>query len=195
MGFAISRRIMAAANIKRHEINALLVLVAINERHRRLTTGLWAEYLDETLTPDQRAGTEAPPSQDNWSEAARFTTHPATAAPAYGLTFIPPRVAHEPWVIKTQWTAKEFMKILRRIRPSNQSLRWLTDYADVFVRTRHAEGPVPGLQIEGMPRGRMYTAPFTTAPSVQHTFAEPTTPSARNKMDVDEKVGNKITKP
>jgi hypothetical protein len=197
MGFAISRQIMQAANIERHDINAFLIVLAIHERQRPLNNGLWESYLRESMTPDQRSGGRPPPAENNWSEIRRFAHHPATLAPAYGFTFIPPQHSHEPWEIRTQWTADDFMRLLRRIRPSPQSLRWLTDYADVTVRTRHAEGPVPGLRIEIEP-GQMFPAPFISARAVPHAFARTlarlpatseTAPTQEaNSMEIDEDV-------
>ena len=163
MGFAISRRIMQAANISRHDINTFLIMIAIHERQHPSNNGLWERYLWESMMPDQRSGAAPPPAEDNWGETRHFANHPATWAPAYGLMFIPPQHAYEPWAIRTLWTAEDFMRLLRRIRPSTQSLRWLTDYADVTVRTRHVEGPVRGLRIEGMERGRMFPAPYISA--------------------------------
>ena len=206
MGFATSRRIMQAANVSRHNINAFLITLATHEQQHPLNNGLWERYLRESMTPDQRSGAAPPPAENNWSEARRFAHHPATREPAYGLTFIPPRHSYEPWEVRTQWTADDFMRLIRRIRPSTQSLRWLTDYADVTVRTRHAEGPVPGLRIEGMERGRMFPAPFISARAVPNAFARPParlpaapepTPTTQeeNVMEVNENVEGGDTNP
>ena len=107
------------------------------------------------MMPDQRSGVATPLAEDNWSEARCFANHPTTQLPAYGhgLMFIPPWHSHEPWEVHTQWTADDFMRLICRICPSTQSLRWLTDYANVMVQTQHVEGPVPSLRIEGMQMG------------------------------------------
>ena len=150
MGFAMSRCIMQATNISQHDINVFLIMLTIHKRQYPLNNGLWESYLWESMTPDQRSGTAPPPAENNWSEARCFANHPATWEPAYGLMFIPPQNAHKPWAICMQWTADNFMWLIHCIRPSTQSLRWLTDYANVTVWTQHTEGLVPSLRIEGM---------------------------------------------
>ena len=84
MGFAISRRIMQATNIERHDVNTFLIMLAIHKQQRPLNNGLW-----ESMTPDQRSGTVPPPPENNWSKTRHFAHHPATWEPAYGLMFIP----------------------------------------------------------------------------------------------------------
>ena len=102
--------------------------------------------------------------------------------------------------------ADDFMQLIHRIRPSTQSLRWLTDYTNVTVRTQHAEGPVPGLRIEGMQSGRMFLVPFIMAQTVPHAFATPLArlqammepvPTMReeNTMEVDRDVEGRDAKP
>ena len=117
MGFAMSRCIMQAANISQHDINVFLIMLTIHKRQHPLNNGLWESYLQESMMPDQRSGTAPPPAENNWSEARHFANHPATQEPAYGLTFIPPQNAHEPWAICMQWTADDFMWLIHHIQP------------------------------------------------------------------------------
>ena len=98
------------------------------------------------------------------------------------------------------------MQLICCIQPSTQSLRWLTDYANITVWAQHVEGPVPGLRIEGMERGHMFPAPFISARAVPNAFARPPvrspaalepTPTTQeeNIMEVDENVEGGDTNP
>jgi len=189
MGYALTRRIQAAG-IPRADVNAFLVVLATYERNQPLTTGLWRQVLRGSLTPDQRSGQSPSPALDNWRHLRRFSQHPSSTCEDYGLTFIPPRLDTEPWAIRTQWTMDEFMHLLLRIRPSERSLTQLTDFADTFVRSRHASGPFPGIQIAGMARGFMFTAPYISAPPSPDAFTETAPPPTPNDsaapMELDE---------
>ena len=71
------------------------------------------------------------------------------------------------------------------------SLTRLTVYGDMFVRTRHAQGPLRGITIEEMPAGRMFTATFIHAQPVPGAFQEstqtvPTQTNPTTAMEVDE---------
>ena len=201
MGFAMSRCIMQAANISRHHINMFLIMLTIHKRQHPLNNGLWESYLQESMMPDQRSGTAPPPGV---RQDASLTTLQLGNQHMDSCSY--PQNAHEPWAIHMQWMADDFMQRIHRIRPSTQSLRWRTDYADVTVWTRHVECPVPGLRIEGMQSGRMFLAPFITAQTVPHAFATPPvrtqattepTPTTweENTMEVDGDVEGRDVKP
>ena len=107
------------------------------------------------------------PPVDNWHHFHQFVAHHSSALPARGISFSPPENVAEPWTIRTNWTEGELMRMLLRVRPSERSLQELISYADLFVCTRHGNGPLAGIENAGVPVGRLFPAPFITAPS-QH---------------------------
>ena len=72
---------------------------------------------------------------DNWHHTQDFFNHRLNAGEGNGITFIPLTNNSSLWSIRTQWRAEDFFCILRRIRPTPESLTRLTVYADMFVHT------------------------------------------------------------
>jgi len=84
---------------------------------------------------------------------------------------VAPNGNFEPWSIRTRWTANEFMALLLRIHPSNEALEQLITYADFFVRTRNAGGPLAGHpSVPGLPNDRRFSELFVEAPPSPNTF-------------------------
>jgi len=179
LGYGITRRIAAANNniLDRNAIGAFLVILAAYQRQRPLFSGYWSEVLRRTQ------GT-----LDNWSQARHFIRHPSARRAAFGITFTAPNSLMQPWSIRTPWTLTEFVLLLRRIRPSLESLRQLVDYADMFVRTRNAGGPIAGHEpIPELPQERRFVEIFIDAPPDPGAFVAepPALTSSTTPMDVD----------
>jgi len=184
MGYVHTRRIAEATNMDRHTLSALLVVLATYERFNPISTGLWHRVLRDSLTPPQHGGDEPMPPVDNWHHFRQFVAHHSSALPARGISFSPPENVAEPWTIRTNWTEGELMRMLLRVRPSERSLQELISYADLFVRTRHGNGPLAGIENAGVPVGRLFPAPFITAPSTLDAFlGESNTPPANDDID------------
>jgi hypothetical protein len=84
---------------------------------------------------------------------------------------VAPNGNFEPWSIRTRWTANEFMALLLRIHPSNEALEQLITYADFFVRTRNAGGPLAGHpSVPGLPNDRRFSELFVEAPPSPNMF-------------------------
>ena len=111
---------------------------------------------------------------DNWHHTRDFFNHWSNAGEGNGITFIPPTNSSSLWSIRTQWRVEDFFRILCCIRPTPKSLTRLTVYTDMFVCTQHAQGPLRGITIEGMPAGHMFMATFIHAQLVPGAFQEST---------------------
>jgi len=185
LGYGLTRRIAVANTgtpVDRDTINAFLVTLAAYHRAVQLLVGsqtLWAYLLS----------LESPAPFDNWRAMVTFLDRDTWPRQDFGLTFIPPADAAQPWVIHTMWKSNDFTRVLLALRPSAVSLRRLLAYADVFIRTRPAAQPLPGVFLPGQSPDRMYTAPFTTAPETPEAFIEePAVPASGDEtspMEVD----------
>ena len=180
LGYGLIRHI-AITNEKvvdRHAISAFLTVLATFQQQRPLFASFWAEVL--TRTPDIPL--------DNWREVCWFARHPSSSRAAFGISFIAPTNIMQPWAIQTGWTLNEFAQLLRRIHPSLVSLRRLVDYADFFVRTRNAGGPLAGHPpLPNIPNDQRYPEPFADSPPIQGAFVteQPPPSSSAGPMEVD----------
>jgi hypothetical protein len=162
-GYGITRRILKAnANtVDKNALHAFLVILAAYQRSQPLLAGVWARVLQRTR--------EQP--LNRWNQVRRFLNHPSSSTAAFGITFVAPNGNFEPWSIRTRWTANEFMALLLRIHPSNEALEQLITYADFFVRTRNAGGPLAGHpSVPGLPNDRRFSELFIEAPPSLNTF-------------------------
>jgi hypothetical protein len=178
MGYAVTRRIIQANPSLNHDVvNAFLITLAAFQRQRRLPIDAWVQILNS------RRDTPV----NNWSLFDRILQHRAFRSSGFGITFVPPDDTGLPWNVRTTWTMDRFMSFLMLIRPSAQSFRWLVDYADAYVRTRPVGGIVGNISVSTLPRGRLYLAPFTSAPPYSAAFASAPAPAAETAthMDVD----------
>ena len=171
-GYALSRRIANANQniLDKNALNAFLVILAAYQRDRPLLSGVWARVLQRTR--------EQP--LNRWNQVRRFLDHPPSSSAVFGITFVAPDGIFEPWRIRTRWTTNEFMALLLRIHPSLESLGHLIMYADFFVHTRNAGGPLAGHpSAPGLPNDRRFSDLFVEAPPATGTFlSEPDPPAA-----------------
>jgi hypothetical protein len=184
MGYSLVRRITRATAgiLDRDAINAFLVTLAAFDRSFQLSgsrVGIWANILERD--PDRPL--------DNWANVHTFTNPETYPRDDFGLRFIPPTDASQPWEIRTLWQRDAFMQVLLALRPSLQSLRQLVAYADVFIRTRPASQPLPGITLPDEQADAMYTMPFIRgAPTTEAFLVDATSTPADppGKMDVDD---------
>ena len=67
----------------------------------------------------------------------------------------------EAWHIQTSWSVDDFLCFLMVVHPSLESLWALLDYANIFIWTRQAGGPVPGHHaVDRLDCEQMFMAPF-----------------------------------
>jgi hypothetical protein len=184
LGYGILRRIsvMHANAFDRDAINAFLVTLAAFDR----SIGLTAEGPDSIWEALLAREPNRPFS--NWAELRGFQNPETYPRNDFGLTFMPPPNSSQPWEIRTRWRRDDFMRVLLAIRPTSQELRLLLNYADIFIRTRPANQPLPGITLPNEPQGRMYTAAFHLGPPTPDAFIVDT-PSATaepsGEMEVD----------
>jgi hypothetical protein len=175
LGYGLSRRIIAAnPSLDRNVINAFLIVLAACHQYRPLLSGLWSAVL--TGTTDQAI--------DNWAVVRLYTRHLPALKPATNTVFhMPPSVYEglevplvcttEAWRIHTSWSVNDFLRFLMVVRPSLESLRALLNFADVFIRTRQAGGPVSGHSpVARLARDQMFMASFLTAETRPFAFSE-----------------------
>ena len=180
LGYGLVRCIAIANEqvIDRHAISAFLTILATFQRQQPLFAGFWAEVL--TRTPDVPL--------DNWKEVRRFAQYPSSSCAAFGISFITPTNIMQPWMIQTGWTLNKFAQLLRRIHLSLVSLCCLVVYADFFVQTRNAGGPLAGHPpLPNIPNDQWYPEPFADSPPLQGAFVteQPPPTSSTGPMEVD----------
>jgi hypothetical protein len=183
LGYGLVRRIsnLHRGTLSRDAINAFLVTLAAFDRALGLTTGshsMWSLLL--THEPEHPT--------DNWGEVRGFMNSDTYPREDFGLSFLPPADPSQPWEIRTLWRRDDFMQVLLAIRPTLQSLRRLIAYADIFIRTRPADLPLPGIPLPNEPHERMYTASFLSGSQNPESFIVDTTsatgePSAEMEVD------------
>ena len=162
-GYGITRHILKAnANmVDKNALHTFLVILAAYQCNQPLLAGVWAWALQCTR--------EQP--LNRWNQVHRFLNHPSSSTTAFGITFVAPNGNFEPWSICTRWTANEFMALLLRVHPSNKALEQLITYADFFMRTRNAGGPLAGHpSVLGLPNDRRFSELFIEAPPSLNTF-------------------------
>ena len=194
LGYSLVRRIMAAVHgiLDRDAVHAFLVTLAAFDRALRLTDGsdsLWSRLLQRHR--DLPLGV--------WSEIRAYRHPEIYPRNDFGLTFIPPSNPNAPWGITTLWQRDEFMQILLAVRPSLVDLRRLLAYTDVFLRTRTARRPLPGIYLNSENPEQTYTASFIRGTGTPHAFivstvaTEPTEPA--EEMEVDHLPRNTPSRP
>jgi hypothetical protein len=168
--------------LDRHAIHMFLVTLAAFERTLQLSVGqdsLWRMLLER----------EPECSFNNWGELQAFINFEASSPHEnFGLAFIPPADPSQPWEVCTHWRRDNFMQVLLAMRPSLPSLRQLLAYADIFICTRPAAQPLPGIPLDE-PLGQMYTTPFFSGPNMPEVFIVDTSlmvTEPSGDMEVDE---------
>ena len=161
--YGITRHILKAnANtVDKNALHAFLIILAAYQCHQPLLTGIWARVLQRTR--------EQP--LNRWNQVHHFLNHPSLSTTAFRITFMAPNGNFEPWSIHMHWTTNEFMALLLRIHPSNKALEQLITYADFFVCTRNAGGPLAGHpSVPGLPNDRRFSELFIEALPSPNTF-------------------------
>jgi hypothetical protein len=146
LGFGLLCCIIAAnPSLDRNVINTFLIVLAACHQYRPLLSGLWSAVL--TGTADQAI--------DNWAAVQLYTHHLPALKLATNTMFhmppsvhegleVPPVCTTEAWCIHTTWSINDFLCFLMVVQPSLESLRALLNFADVFIWTQQAGGPVLG---------------------------------------------------
>jgi hypothetical protein len=94
----------------------------------------------------------------------------------FGLRFVLPADASQPWEIYTRWRRDDFMRLLLAARPTLMALQQILMYEDIFI---------------GLPnelQDRMYTALFILDPQTPEAFIVETTSTTAEpsgNMEVD----------
>jgi hypothetical protein len=113
-----------------------------------------------------------------------YTHHPPARKLATNTVFhMPPNVNQglqvlqmcttEAWHIKTSWSMDDFLHFLMVVRPSLESLWALLNFADVFIQTRQAGGPVSGHSpVARLASNQMFLASFLTVETHPLAFSE-----------------------
>ena len=114
---------------------------------------------------------------NNWEQARWIVTHPAYLHNDLGLTFEPPSLTSDPWVIRTTWCEDQLQTLVLGLRLSLDILQNLLTFANAFIHTHPASNPFEGARLEGQTPQTMYSAPFITASPVEGALAPPSTPS------------------
>jgi hypothetical protein len=172
MGFALTRQILTATNWDRHQLAAFIIVLGTLRRNRQITPQIWERILLEDDMRARRSGADAHPL-NTWEHLRRFGTHSSnTGTGTFGITFVYPNDNSQPWCIRTEWNSDDVVRILRRVRPSAQNLEWLYEYADAYIRSRAARGPIRGISHPEMPENLLYTAPYITAARYHAAFTD-----------------------
>jgi hypothetical protein len=183
LGYSLVRQIARThvGTFDRNAIAAFMVTLAAFERTVNLSGGrnsLWGMLLDR----------EPSRSFNNWGELRGFMNPETYPHQDFGLRFVPPADASQPWEIYTRWRRDDFMRLLLAARPTLMALRQILAYADIFIRTRPAAQPLPGIVLPNEPQDRMYTASFILGPQTPEAFIVETTSTTvepSGNMEVD----------
>ena len=148
--------------LDKNALNTFLVILTAYQHERPLLSGIWAWVLQRTR--------EQP--LNRWNQVRCFLDHPSSSSAVFGITFVALDGIFEPWRIHTRWTTNKFMALLLQIHPSLESLGHLIMYADFFVCTRNAGGPLAGHpSAPRLPNDRRFSDLFTrlsTSRSADH---------------------------
>jgi hypothetical protein len=129
LGYSLVRQIARAhvGTFDRNAIAAFMVTLAAFERTVNLSGGrnsLWGMLLNR----------EPAQSFNNWGELRGFMNPETYPHQDFGLRFVPPADASQPWEIYTRWKRDDFMCLLLAARPTLMALRQILVYADIFIR-------------------------------------------------------------
>jgi hypothetical protein len=165
----------------RNAIAAFLVTLATFEQTVNLSGGrnsLWGMLLDR----------EPARSFNNWSELRGFMNPETYPHQDFGLCFVLPTDASQPWEIYTRWRRDDFMHLLLAARPTLMALRQILAYADIFICTRPVAQPLRGIILPNELQDQMYTASFILGPQTPEAFIVKTTSTTAEpsgNMEVD----------
>jgi hypothetical protein len=93
----------------------------------------------------------------------------------FGLHFVLPTNASQPWEIYTCWRCDDFMRLLLAAWPTLLALQQILAYADIFICTRPAAQPLLGIALPNEPQDQMYTTLFILGPQTPKAFIVETT--------------------
>jgi hypothetical protein len=175
LGYGLLHHIIAVnPSLDRNVINAFLIVLAACHQYRPLLSSLWSVVL--TGTTDQAI--------DNCAAVRLYTCHLPALKPATNTAFHMPPSVHEglevplvctteAWHIHTTWSVNDFLCFLMVVQPSLESLQALLNFADVFIRTWQAGGPVLGHSpVARLACDQMFMASFLTAETHPFAFSE-----------------------
>ena len=163
MGYILTRQITGATRWDCHLLASFLTILAVFMQGWFITERAWDLILDDNITAHCRNHPGAELPYNNWQALTPFAAHPSVLGPSHGLSMIPPPPNSPlPWRIQTTWKASDFIMILRSARITCGAMMQLFAYADFFIRSRVASGPLQGINYDGAGRG-LYMAPFITA--------------------------------
>lgn len=190
MGYVLTRQIQEATGWDRHDMGSFLVVLAVLIRSRVVTDRTWEQVRGRDILDYRNAHPGADLPDNVWRGLRQFSRHENHRGPTHGISMSPPATPDAPWVIRTSWTSASFVSILRSVRITGPAMLQLAAYADLFVRTRAANGPLPGIAYDHIPRGVFYTASYTAAAEDTNAFMPFVPPPANDgpsaqTMDVD----------
>jgi hypothetical protein len=164
LGYGLSCRIIATnPSLDRNVINTFLIVLAACHQYRPLLSGLWSAVL--TSTADQAI--------DNWAAVRLYTCHQYMPPSVHKGLEVPLVCTTEAWHIHTTWSVNDFLCFLMVVQPSLESLWALLNFADVFIWTRQAGGPVSGHSpVARLAHDQMFMASFLTVETRPFTFSE-----------------------
>ena len=163
MGFAVTRQILTATNWDRHQLAAFIIVLGTLQQNHQITPQIWERILLDDDMHAQQSGANAHPL-NAWEHLRRFGMHRSNMGiGTFSITFVYPDNNAQPWRICTRWNSNDVIRILQRVRPSAQNLECLYEYADAYIQSRAARGPIRGISHPEMPENLMYTAPYITA--------------------------------
>jgi hypothetical protein len=186
MGYVHSRQIAAATRWDRHMVAAFIVIMAVFAQGRFVSERMWkrVRYDDIIMHRQDHEGAELP--DNNWRALLPFASAPHSQGPSLGLMMTPPPDPAMPWHVHTRWPANEIVMLLRSARITCSAMLQLFAYADLFIRSRMANGPIWGVNYDNAGRD-IYPAPFITATGdAISPMAREATTSPAATMDVDE---------
>jgi hypothetical protein len=158
-GYSLVRQI-ARAHVTTFDWNAIavfLVTLTAFERTINLSGGrnsLWGMLLDH----------EPARPFNNWSELLGFMNPKTYPHQDFGLRFVLPTDASQPWEIYTCWRHNNFMHLLLVAQPTLMALRQILAYTDIFIHTRPAAQLLLGIILPNELQDQMYTTSFILGP-------------------------------
>lgn len=163
MGYVMTRHIAGATSWDRHLLATFVVVLAVFAQGRFISERSWTRILGDDIAAYRRNHPGAELPKNNWRALLPFATHPSIAKPSHGIAMHPPPPnSLLPWRVLTDWKASEITMLLRSARITSAAMLQLFAYADLFIRSRVASGPLQGINYEGAGRG-LHAAPFITA--------------------------------
>ena len=150
MGYILTRQITGATRWDHHLLAAFLTVLAVFVQGWFITERTWDLILDDDITAHHRNHPGAELPYNNWQALTPFATHPSILGPSHGLSMLPPPPNLPlPWRVQMTWKASNFIMILHSARITCGAMMQLFTYADLFIHSRVASGPLQGINYDG----------------------------------------------